>query len=66
MDNNTMYEEINEKFKNLNLEYYLNILVWFVVINAIFKNILVISWRSVLLVEETGIPRENHLTAVGH
>ena len=60
MDNNTMYEEINEKFKNLNLEYYLNILVWFVVINAIFKNILVISWRSVLLVEETGIPRENH------
>ena len=60
MDNNTMYEEINEKFKNLNLEYYLNILVWFVVINAIFKNILVISWRSVLLVEETGIPRVNH------
>ena len=62
MDNNTtcMYEEINEKFKNLNLEYYLNILVWFMVINAIFKNILVISWRSVLLVEETGIPRENH------
>ena len=60
MDNNTMYEEINEKFKNLNLEYYLNILVWFVVINAIFKNILVISWRSVLLVEETGISKENH------
>jgi hypothetical protein len=55
-----MYEEINEKFKNLNLEYYLNILVWFVVINAIFKNILVISWRSVLLVEETGISKENH------
>ena len=55
-----MDEEINEKFKNLNLEYYLNILVWFMVINAIFKNILVISWWSVLLVEKTGIPRENH------
>jgi hypothetical protein len=28
--------------------------------NAIFNNISVISWRSVLLVEETGVPRENH------
>jgi hypothetical protein len=30
------------------------------VINATFNNIPVISWRSVLLVEETGIPGENH------
>ena len=28
--------------------------------NAIFNNISVISWRSVLLVEETGEPGENH------
>ena len=28
--------------------------------NATFKNILVISWRSVLLVEKTGLSRENH------
>jgi hypothetical protein len=28
------------------------------VFNATFNNISVISWRSVLLVEETGIPRE--------
>jgi hypothetical protein len=28
-------------------------LVWFMVINTIFNNISVISWRSVLLVEET-------------
>jgi hypothetical protein len=28
--------------------------------NATFNNISVISWRSVLLVEETGVPRENH------
>jgi hypothetical protein len=27
------------------------------VFNAIFNNISVISWRSVLLVEETGVPR---------
>jgi hypothetical protein len=29
------------------------------VFNAAFNNISVISWRSVLLVEETGKPREN-------
>jgi hypothetical protein len=30
------------------------------VFNATFSNILVISWRSVLLVEETGVPGEYH------
>ena len=30
------------------------------VFNATFNNISVISWRSVLLMEETGVPRENH------
>ena len=28
--------------------------------NATFNNISGISWRSVLLVEETGVPGENH------
>jgi hypothetical protein len=28
--------------------------------NAAFNNISVISWRSVLMVEETGVPGENH------
>jgi hypothetical protein len=28
--------------------------------NATFNNISVISWGSVLLVEETGVPGENH------
>jgi hypothetical protein len=31
-------------------------LVWFIVFNATFNNISIISWRSVLLVEETGVP----------
>jgi hypothetical protein len=31
----------------------------YMVINATFNNISVISWRSVLLVEETGGPGEN-------
>ena len=30
------------------------------VFNATCNNISVISWRSVLLVEETGVPGENH------
>jgi hypothetical protein len=30
------------------------------VFNAIFNNNLVISWRPVLMVEETGVPGENH------
>jgi hypothetical protein len=34
--------------------------VWFIVLNATFNNTLAISWRSVLLVEETGVPEENH------
>jgi len=28
--------------------------------NLTFNNISVISWRSVLLVDETGVPTENH------
>ena len=38
------------------------------VLNAIFNNISVtsISWRSVLLVEESGVPGENHRLAASH
>ena len=32
------------------------------VFNATLNNISVISWRSVLLVGETGVPEENHRT----
>jgi hypothetical protein len=35
-------------------------------INATFNNISVISWPSVLLVEETGGPGENHRPAAIH
>ena len=33
---------------------------------ATFNNISVFSWRSVLLVEENGIPGENHRLAYSH
>jgi hypothetical protein len=36
------------------------------VFNATFNNIAVISWQLVLLVEETGEPRENHRPVASH
>jgi hypothetical protein len=36
------------------------------VFNATFNNISVILWRSVLLVEETGLPGVNHQPATSH
>jgi hypothetical protein len=41
-------------------------LVWFMVVNVTFNNISVISWRSVLLIEETGVSRENHRPVPSH
>ena len=42
--------------------------VWFgfTVFNATFNNISVISWQSVLMVEETGEPWENHRPVASH
>jgi hypothetical protein len=38
----------------------------FMMFNATFNNISIISWQSVLLVEETGIPGEKHPPAASH
>ena len=38
----------------------------FMVFNATFNNISVILWQSVLLVEETRVPRENHPPVESH
>ena len=49
--------------------YFLNVFskwVRVMVFNATFNNISVISWRSVLLVEETGVPGENRRPATIH
>jgi hypothetical protein len=40
--------------------------VWFMMFNATFNNISVISWRSVLLVKEIRVPEENHRPAASH
>ena len=47
----------------LSLEQWNILFVCLMVFNATFDNISVISWRSVLLEEETGGPGENHLPA---
>ena len=39
---------------------------WFMVFSATFNNISVILWWLVLLVEETGVPRENHWSVTSH
>jgi hypothetical protein len=39
---------------------------WFMVFYATFDNISAILWRSVLLVEETGVPGENHRPVASH
>ena len=36
------------------------------VLNATFNNISAIFWQSVLLVKETGVPRENHRPVASH
>jgi hypothetical protein len=41
-------------------------LVWFMMFNATFNNISVILWRSILLMEETGVPVENHRPVTSH
>ena len=42
--------------------------VWFccMVFNATFNNITAISWRSVLLLEETGVSGENYRPPASH
>jgi hypothetical protein len=45
---------------------YVSSRVRVVVFNATLNNISVISWQSVLLVVETGVPAENHRPATNH
>ena len=41
--------------------------MWFMMFNATtFNNISVISWQSVLLGEETGVPGKNHRPVASH
>jgi hypothetical protein len=52
--------------KHVKVNDYSLFLVWLMVLYATFNNISVISWRSVLLVEEIGVPGENHRHAASN
>ena len=49
-----------------NLRQIFVLFVCLMVFNATFNNTSAISWRSVLLVEETGVPGENHRPVESH
>jgi hypothetical protein len=55
---------IKQFWKVLKFQYLLGLTV--MVFNATFTNISVISWWSVLLVEDTGVSRENHWPVTSH
>jgi hypothetical protein len=57
-----VFVNVYQKYQNTGIGW----LVGFMVFNATFNNISVISWQSVLLVEETGDPRENHKPVASH
>ena len=54
------------KYVTLFLRLFYCLFVCLMVFNATFNNISVISWRSVLLVEEIGGPGENHRPVLSH
>ena len=62
-----MGEEMGERLLIVLLCIILyRLFVCLMVFNATFNNISVILWRSVLLVEETGGPSENHRHVASH
>ena len=56
------YDMKKEPLNNANTFFRVRVKV----LNATSNNILVILWPSVLLVEETGVPGENHKTVACH
>jgi hypothetical protein len=57
---------ISIAFNKLSCEPQIGWLVGFMVLNVTFNSISVISWRSILLVEETGGPGKNHRPTASH
>jgi hypothetical protein len=45
---------------------FLDVLVWFMMFNATFQYISVVSWWSVSLVEETAVTGENRRPVANH
>ena len=65
--NTLILHKLSLKNRALNVFKWLKIILFrFIVFNATFNNISVISWRSVLLVEEIGVPGEYHRPVASH
>jgi hypothetical protein len=62
----TIHNQISETDSCESLVLILIVRVRFMVFDTTFNNIPVISWRSVLLKEETGVPGENHRPSACH
>ena len=56
----------NQVYKSHSRQYVNDYLVYGMVFDTTINIISVISWQSVLLVEETGVPRENHQPVESH
>ena len=64
----TLFKSITSVFFCHLFRFFFIFELWFrfMVFNATLNNISVKSWRSVLLVEETGVPGENYQPATSH
>ena len=60
--------KISRRVRSIKIFLTLNLMVsvWFMVFNTTLNNISVMSWRSVLFVEETGVTGENHRPVASH
>ena len=63
---NTMEYQVCNLMQFITIPYHQIVGLRVMAYNTIFINISVISWQSVLLVEEIGVPRENHRPATSH
>ena len=63
---NTKYCKLIRNFELMNSKYSYIGFVWCMVIKAILKNTSATSWRSVLLLEETGVPGKSHRSIASH
>ena len=62
MEKTIVLSPVTDKFYHIRLFLFVCLMVF----NATFNNISVISWRSILLVEETRGPREKHRSVPSH
>jgi hypothetical protein len=58
--------DIGKCWQSMLYFWSLTIGLWFMVVNATFKTFSVILWRSVLFVEETGVPVASYWQTLSH